>query len=180
MVRDGGDFIEQRGQHGFGGRRLRGLEHRQHPCANLRRNRLQRRDEVGQKAGRVVIPCVQRQPGHGPAATGDPGADQRGFAKAGGGRDEGQLAVQPRVEPLEQAGNGGRLAAAVGGYRVWLLEWYSPWLHYIPRPQLHAAPQPCGPAEKSGGSQERRGIDTIRAITIMETMAYTCMPVVEI
>ena len=27
----------------------------------------------------------------------DPFADQRGFAKAGGGRDEGQLAVQTRV-----------------------------------------------------------------------------------
>ena len=35
MVRDGGDFIEQGGQNRFGWRWLRGLEHTQHPCANL-------------------------------------------------------------------------------------------------------------------------------------------------
>ncbi len=34
------------------------------------------------------------------------GADQRGFPKASGGRDEGQLAVQPYVEPRDQAGAG--------------------------------------------------------------------------
>ena len=31
-----------------------------HPCANLRLNRLQSRDEVSQKAGGVIIPFVQR------------------------------------------------------------------------------------------------------------------------
>ena len=74
------------------------------PCANSRRNRLQRSDEVGQKACGVVIPFVQRQPGGRPRAAGDPCADQRGFAKAGGGRDEGQFAVQTLVQPLDQAG----------------------------------------------------------------------------
>ena len=62
IVRDGGDFIEQGCQNRFGGRWLRGLEHSQHPCSNIRRNRLQSRDEVSQKAGGVVIPFVQRQP----------------------------------------------------------------------------------------------------------------------
>ena len=103
LVREGGDVIEQGRQHRFGWRWLRGLEHTQHPCANRRRNRLQRSDEVGQKAGGVVIPFVQRQPGDRSLATGDPFADQRGFAKAGGGRDEGQFAVQPLVQPLDQA-----------------------------------------------------------------------------
>ena len=37
-------------------------------------------------------------------APGDPGADQRGFPKAGRGREEGQLAVQPGVEPRDEAG----------------------------------------------------------------------------
>ena len=63
MVWDGGDFIEQGRQNRFGWRWLRGLEHTQHPCSNSRRNRLQSSDEVGQKAGGVVIPFVQRQPG---------------------------------------------------------------------------------------------------------------------
>ena len=63
IVRDGGDFVEQGRQDRFGRRWLRGLERTQHPCSNLRRNRLQGGDEVGQKAGGVVIPFVQRQPG---------------------------------------------------------------------------------------------------------------------
>ncbi len=89
MVRDGGDFIEQGCQNRFDWRWLRGLEHSQHPFSNIRCNRLQRSDEVSQKACGVVIPFVQRQPGDRSVTTGDPFADQRGFAKAGRGRDEG-------------------------------------------------------------------------------------------
>ena len=59
MVRDGGDFIEQGRQNRFDWRWLRGLEHTQHPCSNIRRNRLQSSDEVSQKACGVVIPFVQ-------------------------------------------------------------------------------------------------------------------------
>ena len=44
----------------------------QHPCSNRRRNRLQRSDEVGQKAGGVVIPFIQRQPGNRPPARSEP------------------------------------------------------------------------------------------------------------
>ena len=106
IVRDGGDFIEQGCQNRFDWRWLRGLEHTQHPFSNIRRNRLQSSDEVSQKAGGVVIPFVQRQPGDRSPATGDPFADQRGFAKAGGGRDEGQFAARREtlVQPLDQAG----------------------------------------------------------------------------
>ena len=85
---------------------LRGLEHSQHPFSNIRRNRLQRSDEVSQKACGIVIPFIQRQPGDRSFATGDPFADQRGFPKAGGGRDEGQFAAcnEPLIQPLDQAG----------------------------------------------------------------------------
>ncbi len=38
------------------------------------------------------------------SASGKPFTYQRGFAKTSGGRDERQFAVQPLVEPLEQAG----------------------------------------------------------------------------
>ena len=107
IVRDGGDFIEQGRQNRFGGRWLRGLEHSQHPCSNIRRNRLQSSDEVSQKAGGVVIPFVQRQPGDRSLATGDPFADQRGFAKAGGGRDEGQFAARRDPRSAARSGGGG-------------------------------------------------------------------------
>ena len=82
------------------------MEHTQHPFSNIRRDRLQSSDEVNQKACGVVIPFVQRQPGDRSLATGDPFADQRGFTEAGGGRDEGQFAVQTLVQPLDQAGAG--------------------------------------------------------------------------
>ncbi len=104
IVRDGGDFIEQSRQNRFGWRRLRGLEHAQHAFSNIRRNRLQSSNEVSQKTCGVIIPFVQRQPGYRSPATSDPFADQRGFTKAGGGRDEGQFTVQPLVQPLDQAG----------------------------------------------------------------------------
>ena len=85
-VREGGDLIEQGCQNRFGGRRLRGLQHSQHPFANIRLNGLQSGDEVRQKACGVVVPFIQRQPGDRPGslASGDPLADQRGLAKAGG------------------------------------------------------------------------------------------------
>ena len=112
MVRDGGDFIQQGRQNRFGWRWLRGLQQTQHTFANMRRNRfdsaqdkrLQSRDEVSQKACRILIPFVQRQPSGRSLGTRDPNACQRRFTKAGGGRDEGQFAVQTLVQPLDQAG----------------------------------------------------------------------------
>ena len=80
------------------------MEHTQHPFSNIHRNRLQSSDEVSQKACGVVILFVERQPGDWSLATGDPFADQRSFTKAGGCRDEGQLAMQTLVEPVDQAG----------------------------------------------------------------------------
>ncbi|MBA3424393.1 MAG: hypothetical protein H0U04_07555, partial [Rubrobacter sp.] len=47
---------------------------------------------------------VQRQPGGRPTATGEPFTEERGFAEAGGGRDEGQFAVQALVQTFDQAG----------------------------------------------------------------------------
>lgn len=65
--------------------------------------RLQSSDEVGQKAGEVVIPLLQQQPGDRSLAPGDPFADQSCFPKAGGGRDEGQFVMQPYIQSLDQA-----------------------------------------------------------------------------
>ena len=54
----------------------------------------------------------------------NPCADQRGFSKAGGGRDEGQRAVQARVQPRDQPWAGdcaraGRGDKQLGGYQGW-------------------------------------------------------------
>src|SRR5687767_12208059 len=74
------------------------------PFCDVRSNGLQSGDEVSQKARGVAIRFVQRQPSGWPFATGDPFAKQRGFAKAGGGGDEGQFAGQTLVETPGQAG----------------------------------------------------------------------------
>jgi hypothetical protein len=59
MIREGGDFVEQGRQNRFDWRWLRRLERAQHPGSKMSRKRLQRRDEVSQKACRVVIGVVE-------------------------------------------------------------------------------------------------------------------------
>jgi hypothetical protein len=61
-------------------------------------------EEVSHKACGVVIPFVQRQPGGRSLATGYPSAEERDFAKAGGGGDEDQSVEQTLVEAFDQAG----------------------------------------------------------------------------
>jgi hypothetical protein len=85
-----GDFIQQRRQHRCGRGRLppRSMKDGQRLLAETWRNRLQRRDEVCEELGRVVIRVVERQLGHQSLAAGDPLTDQQGFAKVGRGRDD--------------------------------------------------------------------------------------------
>ncbi len=56
---------------------------------------------------------IQREPGGWTLATGDPFGEERGFAEASRGRDEGQFAVQPLDEALDEAGAG---ASAASGW----------------------------------------------------------------
>src|SRR3712207_8935810 len=63
LVREGGDVIEQGRHDRVDGRWLRRLQHTQYTLSNRRRNGMQRSDEVQEKAGEVVLPRVQRQPG---------------------------------------------------------------------------------------------------------------------
>ena len=95
-IRDG-DFIEQGCQNRFNWWWLGRSDRIQDPCPSVGRNRLQRRDQVGQKARRVAISLVQRQPGNRSLAIGDPFADERGLAKTGRGRDKGQFACETVV-----------------------------------------------------------------------------------
>ena len=63
-IREGCDLVEQGYQQRFDGRRLRLLERLQHSFSKPGRHRLQCRDDVSQKAERVAIPLVQRDPRH--------------------------------------------------------------------------------------------------------------------
>ena len=102
-VGEGGNLVEQGGQNRFDVDRARGLQRGQCSFPNIAFNGLQGGDKVGQEAGQVVVPFVQREPGDGPLAASDSLAQQRRLAKAGRGRDERQFAVQTRVQPLDQA-----------------------------------------------------------------------------
>ena len=93
IVRDGGDFIEQGHEDRFGWWWLRGSEQTQNTFSNVWGDGLQSGEEVSHKACGVLILFVQRKPGGRSPASGDPFADERGFTKAGGGRDEGQSAL---------------------------------------------------------------------------------------
>ena len=111
IVREGSDFVEQGRQACCGRGRLRRVQHTQHPFAQIRCNRLQSRDEVGQKARQVAIalrPVTARRPAvrRLPAIR-----DQRTLAKAGRGGDKRQLAVQTFVQPLDQVGTSDNFGA---------------------------------------------------------------------
>ena len=131
-VGDGSDLVDQRDQDGLGRRRLRlrSLKRAQRAFSDVGLNGLQGRDTVDQEAGRVVVAHVEREPGesgsreYGVRSKGGiairpvlslystrsvltpclyPFAQQHRLAKAGWGGDKGQLAVQSRVQLLNQA-----------------------------------------------------------------------------
>ena len=58
---------------------------------------------MDEEANVVVVALVQREPGDGVLAANDPFAQQRRLAKAGRRGDEGELAVEARVQRLNQA-----------------------------------------------------------------------------
>ncbi len=93
-VLDGGDLVEQGRQDRFCWWRLGGEKGAKRAFSDLRGDRPQGGDEVGQEARGVVVPFVKRQPGGRSRETGDPFAEERGLAEAGGGGDEGKFAVQ--------------------------------------------------------------------------------------
>ena len=59
-IRDGGHFVEQGRQHHLGGRGLRGMEDSRQFRSDTRCDPLQRRDEIREKACRVVVSFIKR------------------------------------------------------------------------------------------------------------------------
>ena len=92
---DGRKFVDQERQNRFDCRRLWGLEHRRRRLADARLDRLQRGNEIGQKADRVIVSLVYRNPRDRNLALGEPTAHQRRLAKARRGRDEGEFVRKP-------------------------------------------------------------------------------------
>ena len=102
-VREGGDVVEQGNKDRFDLRWLGGLEGTQRPFPNLWRHCPERGDQVFEEARRVAIGFVEREPGDRTIATGDPFAEQGGFAKARRGGDEGDFVVQAIVETRDES-----------------------------------------------------------------------------
>jgi hypothetical protein len=61
---------------------------------------------MGEKALGIVVAFIEREPSDGLLTTGEPFADEGGFAKPGRGRDEGNAGrvTQPVIETLDEAG----------------------------------------------------------------------------
>jgi len=92
------------------------VQRAQRGFSDLWRNRPQGRHEVDEKTRQIVITFVQRQPRHPHPRPffqrerawgegGDPGADQRGFAKTSGGGDKryARRVLQPLIQSFDQA-----------------------------------------------------------------------------
>ena len=79
------EIIRQHGQHGLWRRGLRGVQHCERGCPNLCIKRLQGGNQVGEKAGGIVVLRFQREPGDRHTALCQPLGKQGGFAEAGGG-----------------------------------------------------------------------------------------------
>ena len=104
-VRESRDLVEQGRQHRFDRWRLGRLEHAQHPFPNIRRNRPQGGDEVGQEARGIVVAFVQGQPGGRPVGNlAIHSLTSVLFPKPAEAETSVSLRSQALVQPLDQAG----------------------------------------------------------------------------
>lgn len=78
---------------------------------------------------------------------GDPFADQRAFAKAGGSRDESQLAIQYIIQPPEQALSGNNFRMRWGNIQLCAqdLRSHTSIIKHVPQKRLN----PLAPYNKS-------------------------------
>ena len=73
--------------------------------APIREDLLEGGDDVSQESGQVIVVFVEGEPGSRPVDLVKPVADESGLAKAGRGRNEGELKIllQPLIRPFDQA-----------------------------------------------------------------------------
>lgn len=99
------DAVDEGRQHRLDCRRPSALPQPQ-PLAYVHPRRLQGGAEMRQKANRVVVALVQREPGDALMVALEPRSNERRLAETGGGTNERQLARFACIQALEQPGTG--------------------------------------------------------------------------
>jgi len=105
------EVICQHSKHDLWRRRLRGPEQGEQSCSQLCIKGLQGGNQVGEKAGGVVVFRFERQPGDRCAALGESLGKQGGFAKPGRGGDECERPFCSLLETFGQVSAGDQLCA---------------------------------------------------------------------
>ena len=106
QVRLGHEIVDQRGDQRIVGRRRRGTGQRAHPPGQARAQPVQRGQHVPPEPDRVVVPLVERKPGHWLPADPGPLRQQNRLAVAGRRRHQDQPAAQALLELVRQPGPG--------------------------------------------------------------------------
>ena len=111
----GGQVVDEDGDHDLGRRRPRGVEPGQRPPACGRGDRLEGGDEVAEHLVEVLVALVEGEPGDRTVQAGDPGGQQAGLARAGRGRQQRAPGpVEAGVEAGEQPGPRDQVGAGPG------------------------------------------------------------------
>ena len=106
LVRDGGDVIQQRPQRRLDRWRLGRIQQREGILANPRLHRLQCSDEVSPEQRWLIVVLVKRDPCPRPFAgrgSCQPFSQHRRLAETRRRGDQGQLALDPLVQALDQS-----------------------------------------------------------------------------
>ena len=80
---------------------------------------LQNRDQIAQKTLRVAVLLIKREPGHGLLTLRHSRTDQRGLAKTGQCRDQGQLSVQAILDAFDQTWTRNQFRLSFGDEKFW-------------------------------------------------------------
>jgi hypothetical protein len=98
-----GEFVDEQREHGRQGQAARRSQQRTRTASQCGITRLERRQDGSQKAQRVVVLRIQRQPGNRQPASGQKLGQQRGFAEARRGTQQDEGLREARREALDQA-----------------------------------------------------------------------------
>jgi hypothetical protein len=114
LLRGGLELVDQGGHDALARDATRAAEEGKHALAHAADGTIERDDHVSPEPDRVVVPCIQRQPGDGPPRGCGPVSEQGGLAEAGGRAHKDHLPGHPLIEPLDQAWSGEVVWAALG------------------------------------------------------------------
>jgi hypothetical protein len=111
----GGQVVDQLGDHDLGRRRPRGVEPGQRPLPAGGRDRLEGGDQVAEDLANLLVALVEGEPGDRAIEPGQPGGQQAGLAGTGRRRQQRAPArIQAGVEVDQQPGPGDQVGAGPG------------------------------------------------------------------